>query len=354
MTPFANWKMQTRNIFLSVLLVVTFAGGYLFYSYVKAAILQGISGTKIIYASRDPITSFENIATTDLGASKLTQIFESLAPTSGVYKTFLSPNGKYIAVTSEKDEAAITTYISDINGKTVTAAHPGRFESWSPDSSRILLYLSGAQNEDGRRIYYLDLNNSYKDSGLPIGVVSASISPINQTMVYSETNGENGNSDIYLRDQNGTDTLLVKGDKSTYAWLRFSPDGKQIAYLKSDLYGHPSQQTLQILSLNDVMAQTVSDVTWNYPALWSPDSSRLLFIREDALNVWEYNVAQKALAPVTHFEKGTVQHPSYSTDGGAIVFSYNILGDQQIWELKNGQTVQQTSGSDAKDYPVLP
>ena len=180
---------------------------------------------------------------------------------------FLSPDRQLIAITIEQvgSDAEPLTYISRINGEQVTTAHPGSFVSWAPDSSRVLVYRSDIDSESGRRIYYLDLNDAYSDSGLPDGVISADISPIDGTIVYAVAAGVTDNTDVYRRDPSGTDTLLRKGQDNVFAWLHFSPDAKKVAFMKGNLYNQPEDQSLWVMNPDGTGTVKISDITWNYP-----------------------------------------------------------------------------------------
>jgi Tol biopolymer transport system component len=268
---------------------------------------------------------------------------------------YLSPDRKLIAVTvrdPNNDFDGALTYIADINGNKLTNAHYGFFVAWSPDSQKALLYLSGFENEGGRHIYYLGTNDTYYDSGLPERVIGADISPKDGSIVYSLTEPGTDRSDIYIRDKNGNDRLLVAGSGNILAWVRWSPDGNKIAFMKSDRWISSGQQSVWSIDSDGTKAEKISDIVWAYPPVWSPNGSKMVF--SNAGNIWEYNVSQKALNKMTNFDKGGAVQPSYSQDGETVVFVSGASGQSQVWAVKNGQVSQLTNDNQEKSYPILP
>lgn len=269
-------------------------------------------------------------------------------------KLFLSPNRQLLAITVEPNgtHGSILTYITDLRGNKLTSPYPGSFISWSPDNKKVLLFLSGFENDDGRRIYYLYVDGKYHDSGLPEGVINADISPQDGSIVYSLTGGGTDKSTIYVRDPQGHDKLLVSGVDNIFAWVRWSPKGDRIAFLKSDLYFRSGQQTVWIMNSDGAGLKNISSVVWNYPPVWSPDGTKVAF--GNSGDVWEYNVLQSSLRNVTNFGRGLAQHPNYSEDGKTVIFLSDVSGKKQIWAARDGDVVQLTTNEEEKGYPILP
>jgi len=232
---------------------------------------------------------------------------------------YTSPNGKLHAVTIQKGEELVQTYITDESGKTVAGPENGSFISWSPDNSKALLYLSAIENPKGRELYVLGTDGSYKDSGLPVGVISAAYSPDNSQIAYSVTKGGTDSSEIYTRDANGKDHLILNGDDSILTWLQWSPKGDKILYMQSDLLLRPGKQFVWMMDSDGGNKVKIDSVDWDYPAVWSPDGTSVAFANKG--DIWEYGVQDKKLVQLT--KQGADQpaiHPEYSADGKTITY----------------------------------
>jgi dipeptidyl aminopeptidase/acylaminoacyl peptidase len=298
----------------------------------KVAVIAGLSGaggeTSVIYL--DMLANFER-------------------------RLYLSPDRKSAAITVRdinNDFGSTSTYISGVDGGQLTNVYHGTFVAWSPDSQKALLYLSGFENEGGRRIYYLGIDDTYYDSGLPERVIGADVSPKDGSIVYSLTEPGTDRSNLYIRDQNGNDRLLVEGNGNILAWVRWSPDGDKIVFMQSDRWISSGQQSVWVINPDATGAEKISDIAWSYPPVWSPDGSKIAFA--NAGNIWEYNVAKKALGKLTNFDKGTAMQPSYSQDGGMVTFISDFSGQQQVWVVRDGRADQLTNDNQDKGYPILP
>jgi hypothetical protein len=261
---------------------------------------------------------------------------------------YLSPNRKLLAITITPpgDDVWPYTYIASVDGTKISSAHSGTFISWAPDSSKVLLYYSPTEGPWIRKIYALDTQDNYYDLGLPNGTINADISPADGSILYSFTSGGTDNSTLYVRDPQGKDNQLLKGDSNIFAWTRWSPKGDKIVFLKSDLL--ISHGEVWMMNPDGTGVEKASDVNWGYPAVWSPDGTKLAFA--DAGDIWEYDTVAKSLSNATNLKQGAAEHPSYSADGKTIAFTSN----GQIWKAENGSAIQLTTDNQPKDYPLLP
>lgn len=265
----------------------------------------------------------------------------------GDKRLYLSPDRKLIAVmVVPLEESSPLTYIAKIDGTQLTPAYPGRFESWAPDSSKVLLYLSPMEAPWMRKIYALDTKGNYYDLGLPNGTISADISPADGSIAYSLTTGGTDNSAIYIRDPKGNEKLILKGDRNILAGLRWFPKGDELAIMLADLLAEHSE--IWTVNPDGSELAKVSDIAWNYPPVWSPDGTRIAF--SNAGDIWEYNILGKSLHNATNLSQGGAQHPNYSADGKTLVFSSN----GQLWKSENGVATQLMNDIQPRDYPILP
>lgn len=361
-------------LFATILgLVLIFA--FLFFVFAGRADIINQSGQyRVIYSSsisgQNQIISSE-VTRTLSGFSERKSLLPDVGSNDITKELFFSPNRQYIAVTLNYFQPQ--TYIWDISqNQAITPIFLGSFRSWSPDSSKVLVYRSGANNEAGREIYTLDIKNNYSNIGLPAGTINAHISPINDSIVYSLTPNVIDDSDLWIRDINGNDEMILRGDHEIFSWVRWSPDGSQIAFLRSKINGKTPGEKRQLWVMNSdgTNARNVAEkILWSYPPIWSPNGNRILFAVQEnegensiavdytALesNLWEYDISTSSSTKVTNFIKKKVYHPNYSRDGSQIVFISNQRGLDQVWIKENDAFIQITkSGGDEKRYPLIP
>lgn len=324
-----------------------------------AVTVVGVGGVGVFASAQSPIQTIAEPSAIDnslmyLQNNTLQRVDSSSAVSprlvesfSGLQKTvFLSPNRQLIAVTiEESDQSGRFTVITDTDGNVVTGPESGSFIDWAPDSQSALLYLSAEATGHERKIFKLATTGEYRDIGLPGGTISAAVSP-NGDIAYSLTDSQTDISSVFLRSQNGKDRLLIES-KGILAWLRWSPDGKTIAVMESDLLGRPDKQHVLVIDTETSKSKVISGIQWNYPPVWADSANKFVFASTG--NIYEYDVDADEAAQRTHFTGKFVQHPSYSRDGAVIVFS----DGNHILLVTEGDVAQITTGDGSKGYPIL-
>ncbi len=353
-------RLLPKHGFLFLMTTIIFLGG-LFYFYrthansiVNGSNISNQSSGLLLYSAGGSNNFAIDFSLPTGAVSQIVSDFGNSTFQNANKELYLSPDRKLVAVTLDPvgEEVGPSTYIASVDGSQITSAYSGRFVSWAPDSSKALLYLSPMEAPWERRIYALDVQNQYYDTGLPDGTINADISPVDGSIAYSLTGAGTDASTIYVRNPQGNEKVLVKTDNSILSWIRWSPTGNKIAFLKSDLWASSGQQFAWVTNPDGTGAVNISGVNWGYPPAWSPDGSKLAFA--NAVGIWEYDTHAKTLNNVSNVANAAVSHPSYSGDGSTIVFSANIGGESQIWAAQAGGVVKLTSGSGEKDYPIMP
>jgi Tol biopolymer transport system component len=351
-----QFRLNHKSAFLVSLLFLL--GSVVFFLHHTQATLLP-SPNEILNASRGLLLyssgGGDNFAVDSLESSvtsSLVSDFGNSVTANYKKELYLSPDRNLVAITLDPigHEEDSYTYIASIDGQRITPAQQGYFDAWAPDSSKVLLYISPLEGPWLRHIYALDIHGGYYDTGLPNRTTSADISPIDGSIVYSLTESGSDNSTLHIRDAQGKDNVLLKGNSNIFAWIRWSPKGNKVVFMKSDLL--ITKGEIWIMNRDGTGAQSVSGIDWNYPAIWSPDGTKFAFANSG--NIWEYDAAAKSLKDMTNFTNGGVQSPSYSADGKTIVFSSDVSGESQIWSVKDGNTTQLTHRNQEKNYPILP
>ncbi|MDE0480959.1 MAG: hypothetical protein OXI67_00140 [Candidatus Poribacteria bacterium] len=129
-------------------------------------------------------------------------------------------------------------------------------------------------------------------------------------------------SDIYVMDDDGCNAkmLVKKVDGRYLMWPVWSPDGKQIAFLRQRPIVPKQTPTDAIFIIN-------SDGTGEFRvtegdddehiASWSPDGKHLVFVSQ--YDAWTIDIATKALRRLTHTVSLTAQ-VAWSPDGKYIAY----------------------------------
>jgi Tol biopolymer transport system component len=97
----------------------------------------------------------------------------------------------------------------------------------------------------------------------------------------------------------------------------FSPDGKWIAFASR----RPGGRGLWLMRADGGAARrlTTGEIPEPEPA-WSPDSSRLVFVRRGALFTVEISSGSATKLPIEGLQEGTIRNPAWSPDGRQVAF----------------------------------
>jgi TolB protein len=129
--------------------------------------------------------------------------------------------------------------------------------------------------------------------------------------------------------------------------VRFSPDGDQIAFIKTPDSPTPfTVGELWIMSADGTNPQKLADVDagHGYAANWSPDGARIAFVKRenpedesanqssDSLisNIYLVNIENGEQTQLTHFSKGRVETPHWSPDGNTLAFNKVLNGRMEV------------------------
>jgi serine/threonine-protein kinase len=197
-----------------------------------------------------------------------------------------SPDGRYVAFTSDRDEGQYATYRtrSDGTGEAERLIEPGKLEfpaplSWSPDGSRLLVITPGANGSDD--------------------------------LWFVPADGQ-GEPEAFLASP------FDEGDG------HFSPDGWWIAYRSNET----GDSEIYVRSTRGPGKWQISD-GGGWQPLWSGDERTLFFRSREGLNVVEFEVeGDEFRAGRPQFLFGEVfGGPSGVQLPGFIFFDYDVSAD---------------------------
>jgi dipeptidyl aminopeptidase/acylaminoacyl peptidase len=279
----------------------------------------------------------------------------SVPPNCGLNNTFPAPIGQYMVIelncpngqtvlfldtsaslSAGSESGAITQPVTDSD------AH---FLAWTPDGEAAYLKVDSLGNPQ--------IIRAHMDGAKDILAISEftydlSARPDSRDFIFTFSGGLGYGSELHLARNDGRSATVLYADQYNYiSFARFSPDGKQIAFIKI-----PDTQTpftvgeLWVIEADGANARKLADADagHGYAANWSPDGKRIAFVaREnpqdenadqvsDALisNIYIIDVETDVLTQVTNIAEGYVETPFWSPDGNTLAFNVVMNGRMNV------------------------
>ena len=175
-----------------------------------------------------------------------------------------------------------------------------------------------------------------------------SASPDGKRVLFSFSHGIGLGSEMWLAHPDGRGGKRLLADPGNIlAFARWSPDGKQIAFIKiPDTQSPYSVGELWVMDADgsDLRKLADADAGHGYAAAWSPDGERLAFVvrtnpedpRADQLldalisNIAVVDVRSGVVTPVTRFTRGRTETPLWSPDGNTLGFTFVVDGRMDV------------------------
>ncbi len=226
------------------------------------------------------------------------------------------------------------------------------FLAWGAD----VVYLR-VDSLGNSRIVTVDVN-SLQATNFPITnyTYDLSVAP-SGFAAFTFSRGFGFGSEIWsTRDGGNTVQLLLTDSRNYLSFARWSPDGKQLAFIKIPDTQIPfTVGELWVMNANgsNLLRLAEADAGHGYAASWSPDGTRLAFVvrsnpddpaadtSESALlsNIAIVDLERRTVTQVTHFTQGRAETPVWSPDGNTLAFNFVLNGrmDVQIVDLALGE-----------------
>ena len=243
----------------------------------------------------------------------------SFSPSCGLLNTFPSPRGSFTAIElscpSGQAVLFLDTDTSDL--KPAFSESDSHFLAWTPDGKAAYLKVDSLGNA---RILRISVTGDQEFIPLPAVTYDLAPIPSGREFTFTFSRGLGYGSEIWFAQRDGRIVEQLIADQFNYiSFARWSPDGKQITFIKI-----PDTQTpftvgeLWAMNANGSRARKLADADagHGYMANWSPDGKSIAFVlREnpenesanqssDALisNIYLVEVDSGKLTQLTHFE----------------------------------------------------
>jgi Tol biopolymer transport system component len=215
------------------------------------------------------------------------------------------------------------------------------FLAWTSDGKAAYLKVDSLGSPKIIRAYADGAENPL---AVPEFTYDLAAKPDSHNFIYAFSLGLGKGSELHYAQNDGRTTTLLYSDPQNYiSFARYSPDGKQIAFLKTPDTKTPftvGELWMMNADGSDPRKLADADAGHGYAANWSPDGKRIAFVvRENSddeeanqssealiSNIYLVDVASGVLTQLTHFTEGHVETPFWSPDGNTLAFNMVIDG----------------------------
>jgi Tol biopolymer transport system component len=280
----------------------------------------------------------------------------SLPPHCGLLNIFSAPVGRYLAI-ELSCPGGQTVLLLDTDTEAVTQPvreADSHFLAWMQNGEAAYLKEDSLGEP---RIVRVSANGRPEPLAITGLTYDLAAAPGSSEFTFTFSGGLGQGSELHIAEGNGQVSRVLYADPSNYiSFARYSPDGSQIAFLKT-----PDTQTpfpvgeLWVMNRDgsDARKLAQADAGHGYAANWSPDGKRIAFVvRENLLderadqlseallsNLYIVAVESGEVTRVTSLENGHVETPLWSPDGSTLAFNA-VVDDRmnvQIADLKTGE-----------------
>jgi len=282
-------------------------------------------------------------------------------------RTFsVSPNEQWIAYTDEKD-GQIDIFVMPRHGGPFIRVTNDKAEDldpvWTPDNQRILY----SSNRNGVRQIFL----AYLDGSAPVqltvndsGSEVLDVSPDGARILYQTARDE---SDLWSVKLDHPKELQVTSDIGLEFWPDVAPDGETIAFQATHTTTGAKLFNCLLLAKSltrDVPPTQLADD--GFAPRWSPDGKQIAFLRytNGPSNLWVVHASGGDAKPLTTgdlvfggftqlpYNRLQTQDFQWSPDSGRLIYCANAAGLANVWQTAadGSGTTQLSDNHDATLY----
>lgn len=271
----------------------------------------------------------------------------SFPPACGLNNTFAPPIGKYLAIELNCPNGQTVLFLDSESGSTSQPVSDtdSHFLAWTPDDSAAYLKVDSLSNA---HIVRADTNGKQKNIPITEFTYDLAAKPDSNDFTFTFSRGMGQGSELWLAQHDGGSVQQLYADKLHYiSFARYSPDGKQIAFIKIPDSSIPfTVGELWVMNADGSNPHKLADADagHGFAANWSPDGTRIAFVvREnpqdeqadqssDALisNIYVVDVGTGQTTQITKFTTGRVETPVWSPAGNTLAFQVVLNGRMNV------------------------
>jgi Tol biopolymer transport system component len=268
-----------------------------------------------------------------------------------------APVGKYLLIELSCPHGQTVLFLDSDSGSatqpvTDTDSH---FLAWASDGKSAYLKVDSLGNTHIAR-----LTPEKKNEFIPVAQYTYDLaaSPTQGNFTFTFSRGMGQGSELWLAKENGNIVQQFYADPLNYiSFARFSPDGKEIVFIKI-----PDTQTpftigeLWVITADGSNPRKLGDADagHGYAANWSPDGKQIAFVKRDnpedesanqsadslISNIYVVDIESGKLMQLTHYTNGRAETPHWSPDGNTLTFNAVIDGRMNVFtvDIATGQS----------------
>jgi hypothetical protein len=271
----------------------------------------------------------------------------SIPPDCWLMDVFPAPTGVYLSIELSCPNGQTVLFLdTDTNSVTQPVQETdSHFLAWTADGKNTYLKVDSLGNT---RIVSSDKNGRLKNVDITGWTYDLSTMPGSKDFVFAFSRGLGSGSEMILSQRDSRDFQQLLVDRYNYlSFARYSPDGKQLAFIKI-----PDSQTpfmvgeLWVMDANGSHARKLADADagHGYAANWSPDGEWIAFVKRENVedesadhsadslssNIYVVNLQSGELKQITAFVNGRAETPHWSPDGNTLAFSTVLDGRMEV------------------------
>jgi hypothetical protein len=277
-------------------------------------------------------------------------------PNCGLFDLFPAPAGPLLLI-ELNCPGGQTVLLLDLETGSTSQPFPNadsHFLAWQSDGRAAYLKVDSLGSP---RILRAHADGTQQLLPIPEFTYDLAAKPASTDFTFTLSRGLGFGSELYLARSGGRAAQLLHASDTHYiSFARWSPDGKQIAFLQI-----PDTQTpftvgeLWVMNADGSNPRQLAaaDAGHGYAANWSPDGTQIAFVMREnpadpaadvsseALisNLYLVEVAGGQISRLTSFEEGYVETPHWSPQGNLLAFNRVVDGRMSVFiaDLSSGE-----------------